>query len=119
MLGVAMNTQDFHVVEFTGTTEAAAFVAALSRFVNSPRGAACGADLDAIAVLVRSIATRCVVDVYLNEDALKAASAAFAPVPVVRVHRGLEHIARYVSLIGPRPTPAWGLDDVRRLLESP
>ena len=118
MTGSWLSTQDVHVVEFVGTTEAAAFVAALSRFVNSPRGSACGADLDSVAVWARSVATRGAVDVYLSGDALKAASAAFAPVPIVRVHRGLEDVGGCVSLIGPRPTPSWGLDDVKRLLGS-
>lgn len=73
------NSDAFHVLEFEHHDEAAAFVAALSRFVTSP--AAAGAEKDALEVWARSPVHRESVKLFLNDRALDAAQAAFSPLP--------------------------------------
>jgi len=72
-------SDEFHVLEFEHHDEAASFVAALSRFVNSaahPRR-----EKSTLEVWARSPVHREAVKLFLNDDALAAAEAAFAPVP--------------------------------------
>lgn len=68
----------FHVLEFDHHDEAAAFVAALSRFVSSPGSAG---DPESAEVWARSPVHRESVKLFLNDRALDAAQAAFSPVP--------------------------------------
>lgn len=70
---------EFHVLEFDHHDEAAAFVAALSRFVNSPANS--GVRTRALEVWARSPVRQESVKLYLNDLALTAAQVAFAPLP--------------------------------------
>lgn len=71
-------SDSFHVLEFDHHDEAAAFVAALSRFASSP---ASSGDSDSLEVWARSPVHRESVKLFLNDRALDAARAAFSPVP--------------------------------------
>ncbi len=71
-------SDEFHVLEFEHHDEAAAFVAALSRFLNS-LGAT--ADQRAPEVWARSPVHRESVRLFLNDRALEAVQAAFSPLP--------------------------------------
>ena len=72
-------SDEFHVLEFDHHDEAAAFVAALSRFINSPGNT--GARTKALEVWARSPVHQESVKLYLNDLALAAAQVAFAPLP--------------------------------------
>jgi GNAT superfamily N-acetyltransferase len=72
-------SDEFHVLEFDHHDEAAAFVAALSRFINSPGNAAVGKQR--LEVWARSPVRQESVKLYLNDLALSAAQVAFAPLP--------------------------------------
>ncbi|MEP6494900.1 MAG: hypothetical protein ABJF01_19595 [bacterium] len=112
--------RDFHVLEFDSTTEAAAFVAALSRFLHSPVGSTYVGHPDSVQVWshlsTRSAGRNSSVDVFLSPDALDAASAAFSPILVSGRLRGDELPAGCALVIGGEPTPARGLDEVEYML---
>jgi GNAT superfamily N-acetyltransferase len=67
----------FHVLEFQHHDEAAAFVAALSRFLGSPAMSGSGT----MEVWARSPVHRESVKLFLDDRALEAAQAAFSPLP--------------------------------------
>src|SRR5690349_282801 len=71
-------SDEFHVLEFDHHDEAAAFVAALSRFINSPGNAVGSQPLE---VWARSPVHQESVKLYLNDQALASAQVAFAPLP--------------------------------------
>ena len=72
-------SNEFHVLEFDHHDEAAAFVAALSRLINSPGNA--GVSKQALEVWARSPVRQESVKLYLNDLALTAAQVAFPPLP--------------------------------------
>jgi len=72
-------SNEFHVLEFDHHDEAAAFVAALSRSINSPGNAA--VSKQALEVWARSPVRQESVKLYLNDLALTAAQVAFPPLP--------------------------------------
>ncbi|HKR09054.1 MAG TPA: GNAT family N-acetyltransferase [Gemmatimonadaceae bacterium] len=73
-------SDEFHVLELEHHDEAAAFVAALSRFINSP-GNADAKTTKALEVWARSPVSQESVKLYLNDMALSAAQAAFGALP--------------------------------------
>ena len=98
----------FHVMEFAHHDEAAAFVAALSRFLESPTGGG-PTRRSPIEVWARSAVASEGVRLFLSDSALKAARTAFAPVPIVRtVKRGSLPDESFLIIEG-GVTPAWGL----------
>jgi GNAT superfamily N-acetyltransferase len=97
--------REFHVMEFGHHDEAAAFVAALSRLLQSP---ALSAGHGAVEVWARSPVAAEGVLLFLSDDALEAASAGFSPVPVVRtVSREALPDESFLIIEG-GVTPAWG-----------
>ncbi|MEP7344951.1 MAG: hypothetical protein ABI877_06785 [Gemmatimonadaceae bacterium] len=74
----------YHVVEFERDIEAAAFVAALSRFLDSPAASAAVSSDALVEAWSAASASSNSVTLYLTDGALQAASFAFSPVPVVR-----------------------------------
>lgn len=105
--------RDYHVVEFVSDIEAAAFAAALSRFLISPRGTAYMTQAE---VWIGAPGTHDVVTVYLSDAALEAASTAFAPPPVTGTRRGEDVPPDCALVIGGDATPAWGLVEAQRRL---
>ena len=98
----------FHVMEFAHHDEAAAFVAALSRFLVSPRGAGSGGRGTTVEVWARSpIASEGVV-LFLSAAALDAAKDAFSPVPIVRIIKRESLPDECFLIIEGGITPAWG-----------
>ena len=98
----------FHVLEFDHHDEAAAFVAALSRFVSSP--SIIGDLPQSIEVWARSPVHRESVKLFLNDRALDAAQTAFSPVPS---HKTVSRQAlpdECFLIIGDN-TAAWGADE--------
>jgi GNAT superfamily N-acetyltransferase len=97
----------FHVMEFSHHDEAAAFVAALSRLLQSPaRGSHPAAGH--IEVWARSPVASEGVLLFLSDAALAAASAGFSPVPIVRTVKRESLPDESFLIIEGGVTPAWG-----------
>ena len=105
-----------HELHFTHRSEAAAFVAALSRFLDSPRGARYLVPPGAAEVWSHAAHPHGAVDVYLNAAALAAATAAFAPVIVAGTRKAAELPANGKLMIGAAQLPVWGLEEAERVL---
>lgn len=101
-------SDEFHVLEFEHHDEAAAFVAALSRFVSSP-GHAPGAE-ETLEVWARSPANRESVKLFLSDRALAAAQAAFSPVPTHKTVTRQSLPDESFLIIGD-DTAAWGAEE--------
>jgi hypothetical protein len=99
----------FHVMEFAHHDEAAAFVAALSRFLNSPKsGGGSGHRRSPVEVWARSPVASEGVLLFLSDAALKAAESAFSPVPVARTVKRESLPDECFLIIEGGVTPAWG-----------
>src|SRR2546423_4126237 len=101
-------SDEFHVLEFDHHDEAAAFVAALSRFVNSPRNA--GKGTNPLEVWARSPVRQESVKLYLNDQALAAAQVAFAPLPAHKTVSRQALPAECFLIIGDG-TRSWGAEE--------
>jgi GNAT superfamily N-acetyltransferase len=97
----------FHVLEFDHHDEAAAFVAALSRFVSSPASAR---EAESVEVWARSPVHRESVKLFLNDRALDAAQAAFSPVPEHKTVSRQALPGECFLIIGDNTT-TWGADE--------
>ena len=97
----------FHVLEFDHHDQAAAFVAALSRFVGSPASAG---NVEPVEVWARSPVHRESVKLFLNDRALDAAQAAFSPVPSQKTVSRQALPDECFLIIGDNTT-AWGADE--------
>ena len=101
-------TDGFHVLEFEHHDEAASFVAALSRFVNSPAHET--RQKEALEVWARSPVHREAVKLFLSDSALAAAKAAFSPVPSHKTISRQSLPDESFLIIGDN-TAAWGADE--------
>jgi hypothetical protein len=112
--------RDYHVLEFESTTEAASFVAALSRFLNSPVGSTYVDSNGSVQVWSCASEPAPVrherVEVFLSPEALDAASAAFAPVPVAGRRRGDKLPVDCMLVVDGYHVPPWGLAEVEDIL---
>jgi hypothetical protein len=105
----APRSREFHVMEFEHHDEAAAFVAALSRFLVSPKGSAAGARKPPpLEVWARSPVASEGVLLFLSNTALVAAKKAFSPVPIVRTIKSGSLPDECFLIIEGGVTPAWG-----------
>lgn len=97
--------------------EAAAFVAALSRYLNSPRAASAGNQFELVEIRARIQQEHPDVELFLNPIARNAATQAFGSLPHgTRTNLELEDLQQTsVVLQGPQ-VPALGADDARKLL---
>jgi GNAT superfamily N-acetyltransferase len=102
---------EFHVMEFTHHDEAAAFVAALSRLLESPESAGVRGDRTEIEVWARSPVATEGVRLFLSDQALSAAETRFSPVPVVRTIKRESLPNESFLIIEGGVTPAWGAGD--------
>ena len=68
---------DYHRVSFDDTEEAAAFVAALSRYLASPAGDACRAADSPIEIIAAHDVVPPSIGLYLSAGALRATAAGF------------------------------------------
>jgi hypothetical protein len=101
--------REFHVMEFAHHDEAAAFVAALSRFLVSPKGSAPGARKPPpLEVWARSPVASEGVLLFLSGTALTAAKKAFSPVPIARTIKRESLPDECFLIIEGGVTPAWG-----------
>jgi DMSO/TMAO reductase YedYZ molybdopterin-dependent catalytic subunit len=109
---------EYHLIRFSGRTASAAFVAALSRFLDSPRGSDYMRPPEPAEVWIDARVLIAWVDVYLNGGALAAAQSAFAPVPVAGAVPGVLLAEGSVLIIGGGRSPAWGMAEAERRLEA-
>ena len=103
----------YHVVHFSDGTEAAGFVAALSRFLESPRWHAPPGHLD-VEVWSDARPSAGGVALYLSDGALAATAAGFVAPPVAGSCRGAQLPGESALLLGD-DAPPLGLEDVRGL----
>ncbi|MEO8451294.1 MAG: hypothetical protein ABI647_15980 [Gemmatimonadota bacterium] len=106
----------YYIVRYDRAVEAAAFVAALSRFLDSPLGGAALAALDPAEVWATSTGRCEATTLYLNQAALEAAATAFAPVPVAGMCRGEACPRDAIMVLDGRARTAMGLTDAERSL---
>lgn len=101
-------SDEFHVLEFEHHDDAASFVAALSRFVNSP--AHRREEKALLEVWARSPVHRESVKLFLSDGALAAANAAFAP---LQSHKTIsrQSLPDESFLIIGDNTAAWGAEE--------
>ena len=108
----------FHMMHFEFRSEAAAFVAALSRFLGSPRGEGYMEPPDAVQIWSHAGLATGSVDLFLTADALAAATAAFAPVIGAGTNPNMELPDGCTLLIGDAHAPSWGLEEAERVLSA-
>jgi GNAT superfamily N-acetyltransferase len=99
---------EFHVMEFGHHDEAAAFVAALSRLLQSPTLEAGADERGGVEVWARSPVATEGVRLFLSDQALAAARSGFSPVPVVRTIKRESLPDESFLIIEGGVTPAWG-----------
>jgi GNAT superfamily N-acetyltransferase len=112
------DAEDFHVMEFAHHDEAAAFVAALSRFLDSPRAPAPETRVTPIEVWARSPVASEGVRLFLSATALDAARNAFSPVSIVRTVTRDALPDESFLIIEAGVTPAWGAAEASARLSS-
>jgi hypothetical protein len=80
----------YHLVRFVDGTESEAFVRALQRFLDSPRGEAFARNQRDTQIWAPKPLTEAPTELYLTDGALLATESGFAPVPAVEQVRGVE-----------------------------
>lgn len=98
---------EFHVVEFEHHDEAASFVAALSRLLQSPPLASRADRQQQVEVWARSPVASEGVRLFLSADALAAAQSGFSPIPVARTVKRSSLPDESFLIIEGGVTPAW------------
>ncbi len=98
----------FHVMEFAHHDEAAAFVAALSRLLDSPK-AGPAARRSPVEVWARSAVATEGVRLFLSDNALEIAKGSFSPVPIVRTIKRASLPDDSFLIIEGGVSPAWGV----------
>ena len=106
----------YHLVRYTDVSEAAAFVAALSRFLSYPQGSkflrpVTPAEVWSCLYLKADEIER--VEVYLNTTALDAVREAFGEPAINAVQRGDQLPMDCILLIGAGGVEAWGLEQAQ------
>jgi hypothetical protein len=88
----------YHVLHFRDGKETDAFVRALQRFLDGPRGSGFAREPCRCEVWAPATLDSAPVEIYLSDDALEATRAAFAPVPVAET-RSADGLPRPCLLI--------------------
>jgi len=115
-MGVGSNSRKYHLIEFSNQAEAAAFIAALSRFLNYPQGREFRNQSSEIEVWFQSLAQAPSLRVYLSDRALQAAQTAFSPVPVTAAIERARLSGDCILVFGGDRIPSWGLEEAQHYL---
>jgi len=99
----------YHRCAFPDRAQAAAFVAALSRFVGGPRGTPYRDAAHNAVVWSRTRSTSDTVDLYLSDAALHATVEAFGAPAVLEVVPGAD-LPAGCALLFTSSSPAWGME---------
>ena len=116
MLRLATAMILLHPLRFAGTDEAAAFIAALSRALNSPERVAAAKTAGSVEVWIDRDPSQTAAVVYLSDAALDAAVAAFPPVPALTAVSKDMLPAGCRQVIGDGQHPSWGIAEVLAIL---
>lgn len=107
---------EYHLLKFIDIGEAAAFVAALSRFLSSPSGSKYFRPSAPAEVWSRVLGPAYDierVEVYMNASALGAVAETFLRPPATETLRGNQMPPDCISLIGAGGAEAWGLEEAQ------
>ncbi|MGH7647069.1 MAG: hypothetical protein ACREND_03050 [Gemmatimonadaceae bacterium] len=104
-----MPNETYHRCAFPDRAQAAAFVAALSRFVAGPRGTPYRDASRGAAVWSRTRSDSDAVDLYLSDAALRATIDGFGAPNVLEVV-GFAALPAECALLFTSTTPAWGME---------
>ena len=102
-------THEYYPLTFAQELEAAAFIAALSRFLSYPQGQTYRTQETQLEVWSHKATGEDGVTIYLSESALEATSADFAPVPVAATILGVKLPNGCKLLLSEDLSPVWGL----------
>ena len=106
----------YHLLQYTDISEAAGFVALLTRFLANPQGGkylrpAAPAEVWSFVVGPASDIER--VDIYMNASGYAAVQELFVRAPVTKKVRGRDLQADCVLLIGAGGVEAWGVEEAQ------
>ena len=107
---------EYHLLTYTDINEAAAFVAALSRFLSSPQGSKYFRPSAPAEVWSRVLGPAYDIErieVYLNASAVAAVTELFLRPPSFEKLRGSQMPLDCISLIGAGGAEAWGLEEAQ------
>ena len=110
-----MTFDDYHRLSFTHPDDAAAFVAALSRFVHGPAGQAFREPTARIEIWAASSPA---IALYLSPDAVRATATGFAQPPALERCRHNELPPQCVLILEPDDRTAYGRDDIVRRMTN-
>ncbi len=108
--------EEYHLLQFTNLNEAAAFVAALSRFLSSPRGgkylrpsaaAEVWSHVEGEAEAIEHI------EIYMNGPAIAAEKDVFTSPSWMETRRGAQMPSDCVLLIGAAGAETWGMEEAQ------
>lgn len=110
---MSISKPEYYSVRFTTITATAAFVAALSRFLNYPQGNKFRTLPSSIEIWQHATPTTETVELYLSEEAFNATRGAFGQPPFVeKLPRKLVFDDCHL-IFGGSQTPSWGLDEAQ------
>jgi hypothetical protein len=104
---------DYHGISFRDVQEAAAFLAALSRFLNTPDGSG---DLHAVEIWGQSADDA--ITLFLNDETFNATAGAFGQPPSAETYSGVSMPDDGVLLIGGGSISAWGVEEAEAFLRA-
>lgn len=111
-MSAPLTSGPYHLVKCDRTEEAAALIAALSRFLDSPPGAVAPGAVVEIWATVSGDPQG--VTLYLSPAAFAALQQAFPPVPVVAICPGAARPSSAILLLGGHTRRAMGMEEVHR-----
>jgi hypothetical protein len=109
--------RNYHLVSFGTADEGAAFLAALTRFLDSPRGSDYATRSDAPEVWSHRPGASNSIELFLSDAAFDAAIAGFGMLPLIATRVGEAMPASCSLAFGASgKAPAWGVRDAERQL---
>ena len=106
--------RNYHLLSFAEADEGTAFIAALSRFIDSPRGSSYAARADQPEVWTHRPVSGSNLELFLSDSAFDAAVAGFGVMPLVATRVGSILPSSCSLALGEGRSGARGVDDVRQ-----
>ena len=114
----ALKPDSYHVVAFQHLTDAAAFIAALSRFLASPAGSALRAHETPVEIWITHEEIGAPVALYLSPAALRATASGFGSPTVIALRTVGELPLERILVFGDGDRGAYGVDDIMLRITS-